>query len=90
MVGEAYQTYVARFTREVGPIEVGAYGKWKGKPVRKLSEAEFTAKQNEYLTLDKTYQLILQRGGTINDAGVKLWRQGAQGRLLEIPDAPAA
>jgi hypothetical protein len=86
MTGESYQTYVARFDREVGPIAVGAYGKWKGKLVRRLSEGEFATKQNEYLTLDKTYRLILERGDTINDAVVKLWRERGAELLLDPVD----
>ncbi len=34
MTGESYQTYLGRFDREVGALQVGAYGKWKGKLVR--------------------------------------------------------
>ncbi len=90
MAGEAYQSYVARFDREVGPLAVGASGKWKGKPVRKLSESEFATKQNEYLTLDKTYRLIVERGDTINDAVVRLWRERAMELILEITDPQAA
>jgi hypothetical protein len=86
MAGESYQTYLGRFEREVGPLAVGAYGKWKGKLVRKLSESEFTAKQNEYLTLDKTYRLICERGDTINDAVVRMWRERGAELLLEPMD----
>ncbi len=86
MAGEAYQSYLARFDREVGALAVGAFGKWKGKLVRKLSESEFAVKQNEYLTLDKTYRLIVERGDTINDAVVRLLRERASELLLEITD----
>ena len=87
MTGESYQSYIQRFDREVGgALQVGAYGKWKGKLVRKLSESEFAVKQNEYLTLDKTYRLICERGDTINDAVVRLWRERGAELILEPPD----
>jgi hypothetical protein len=83
---DAYQGYLARFDSAVGPVEVGAYGKFHGRLVRKLSAAEFTAKHGEFAKLDVTYRGILERGDTINDAVVKLWRERRAELLIDDPE----
>ena len=83
---DAYLEYVARFDREVGPVAVGTAGKWKGKLVRKLSGDEFATRHEEFATLDRTYRGILERGDTINDAVVRLWRERRAELLIEGPE----
>jgi hypothetical protein len=75
MSGDAYLDYLARFEQHVGAIAVGAYGKYQGKLVRKLTADEFTTKHGELSKLSKTYQSILERGDTLNDALTKLLRE---------------
>jgi len=87
MSGDPYLDYVARFDQQVGALAVGAYGKWKGKLVRKLSPEEFATRYQEFTNLDKTYRGILQRGDTINDAVVRLWRE-RRAELLVDDDEP--
>ena len=90
MAADAYQGYLDRFQREVGTIAVGAYGKWKGKLVRKLSPVEFGAKNEEFARLDTTYRGILARGDTINDAVVRLWRERRAELLIDDPEPGAS
>lgn len=74
MVGD-YRAYLSRFDAEVGALAVGAYGKWQGQLVRKLSEAEFATRSAEFDQLDRTYRGILERGDTIDDTLVRVWRE---------------
>ena len=83
---EAYLAYLARFEQEVGALAVGAYGKWKGRLVRKLSAAEFDTRHTEFANLDRTYRGILERGDTINDAVVRLWRERRAELLIDGPE----
>ncbi|HZS37813.1 MAG TPA: hypothetical protein VFF06_13340 [Polyangia bacterium] len=83
MPGDAYLEYLGRFEAHVGAIAVGAYGKFHGKLVRKLSAEEFTVKHGELTKLAKTYQTILERGDTLNDALTKLLRERQIELLLE-------
>ena len=86
MAGDAYAAYVARFDQEVGAVAVGAYGKWRGRLVRKLAPDEFATKNGEFAKLDTTYRGIVARGDTINDAVVKLWRERRAELLIEGPE----
>ncbi len=88
MAGDSYETYRARFDTEVGPIAVGAYGKWKGRLVRKLAPDEYAKKLAEFDTLDRTYRGILERGDTINDAGARLWRERGAELLVDAEPGP--
>lgn len=80
MAADEYLAYLTRFDEQIGQLAVGAYGKWKGKLIRKLSADEFTKKFTEWQTLNRTYQQILERGDTLNDAITKLLRE----RTLEL------
>ena len=75
MVADLYLDYLARFEREVGALAVGAYGKWNGTLVHKLSAEEFRARHQEFAELDSLYRGIVTRGDTINDTVVRLWRE---------------
>jgi hypothetical protein len=86
MAGEAYLAYLARFEQEVGALSVGAYGKWNGKLVRKLSADEFATRNEEFGNLDRTYRGILERGDTINVAVVRLWRVRRAELLITGPE----
>jgi hypothetical protein len=83
---DPYLDYLARFESQVGALAVGAYGKFHGKLVRKLSSDEFTARHGEFTTLDRTYRGILERGDTINDAVVRLWRERRAELLIDGPE----
>ncbi len=78
---DPYRDYLQRFEHEIGAIAVGGYGKYQGKLVRKLNPAEFAKKHDELLTLRGTYEKILERGDTLNDAILRLLRE-RQAELL--------
>jgi hypothetical protein len=86
MAGDPYLEYVARFDAQVGALAVGAYGKFHGKLVRKLSAEEFAQRNSEFSTLDKTYRGIVERGDTINDAVVRMWRERRAELLIDGPE----
>jgi hypothetical protein len=86
MAVDPYLEYLARFEQQVGALQVGAYGKWNGKLVRKLSPEEFAARNTEFTNLDRTYRGILERGDTINDAVVRLWRERRAELLIDGPE----
>ncbi len=85
MADDPYLAYLARFESEIGAVAVGGYGKWKGKLVRKLTPAEFLTKQDELAKLSATYEQILARGDTLNDALTKVIRE----RQIELLVDPA-
>jgi hypothetical protein len=72
---DPYLDYLARFEQQIGALSVGAYGKWKGKLVRKLAPDEFATKHGELTSLSTHYQKSLARGDTLNDALTKLLRE---------------
>jgi hypothetical protein len=86
MAVATYAEYLARFDTQVGALAVGAYGKFHGKLVRKLSPEEFTTRHSEFVVLDKTYRGILERGDTINDAVVRMWRERRAELLIDEPE----
>jgi hypothetical protein len=86
MAVDPYLEYLAKFESQVGALAVGAYGKFQGKLVRKLSAEEFAKRHTEFATLDKTYRGILERGDTINDAVVRMWRERRAELLIDGPE----
>ncbi|HXU71915.1 MAG TPA: hypothetical protein VN947_21425 [Polyangia bacterium] len=86
---DPYLDYLAKFETQVGALAVGAYGKFHGKLVRKLSSDEFATRYSEFSTLDKTYRGILERGDTINDAVVRMWRERRAELLIDGPEPGA-
>lgn len=89
MASDPYLDYVAKFDREVGAVAVGAYGKFQGKLVRKLSPEEFAARHKEFVQLDSAYRGILERGDTINDTVVRMWREKRAELLIDGPEPGA-
>ena len=90
MAGAAdeYREYLARFDQTVeggDAVAVGAFAKFKGKLIKKLSPEEFATKNKEYLDLASHYFQALDRGDTINDVIVKLVRERAAELVLTSP-----
>jgi hypothetical protein len=75
MGADPYQLYLARVEKRVGPIAVGAYGKYNGKLVKKLAPHEFMAKNDELSQLSSHYQKSVARGDTLSDAMLKILAQ---------------
>jgi hypothetical protein len=85
-MADPYREYLAKFESQVGALAVGAYGKFQGKLVRKLAPDEFAKRHDEFVTLDKTYRGIIERGDTINDAVVRMWRERRAELLIDGPE----
>jgi hypothetical protein len=81
-----YAEYVARFDTAAGDtVAVGAFAKYKGRLIKKLTAEEFSEKNKEYLELASHYFHSLDRGDTINDVVVKLVRERAAELVLTSP-----
>jgi hypothetical protein len=80
-----YLEYLARFDRNVGAVDVGAFAKYEGRLIKKLSRAEFEPAFLEYADLAHRYHDSVDRGDTINDAVVKLLRDQAAKLVIKPP-----
>mgnify|MGYP001558474173 CR=1 FL=1 len=80
---EEYRLYLERFDSKIGPCEFGAYAKHEGKLIKKLRYDEFEPKWTEFQDVDRVFSEIMQRGDTINDALVRILRDGCAEFLLE-------
>ncbi len=76
-LAEEYRAYVGRWDKEVGPSDVGAFVKFSGRLIKKMSEEEFAAVHQEYEALAKRYLESVKRGDTVNDVVVRLLRDRA-------------
>lgn len=72
-----YRAYLDRWEKEVGANEIGAFVKFSGRLIKKMSEEEFAVVHQEYETLAKRYLESVQRGDTVNDVVVRLLRDRA-------------
>lgn len=80
-----YHEYLERVTAELGDVAVGAFAKFGGKLIKKLSFEEFTPAYLEYTDLATRYYDSIDRGDTINDVVLRLIRDKAAGLLLPPP-----
>lgn len=84
-----YQEYLARVAKELGDLAVGAFAKWSGKLIKKLSFEEFTPAFLEHAELVQRYHESLERGDTINDVVLRLLRDKAAALILPPPSLTA-
>ena len=82
----AYQAYLDRFDRLVGPRKVGQYGTWQKHLVTKFALDEFQQRVENYEKLEKVCRHILETGATMNDAVTQALEEAAAEILLE-PDS---
>jgi hypothetical protein len=82
---ERYHEYLDRFDRTLPGIQVGAFAKFSGKLIKKLSFEEFTPVYIEYTEIMERYDDSVARGDTINDVVLKLLRDRAANLVLEPP-----
>jgi hypothetical protein len=81
-----YVEYLNRFDREVGTtVEVGAFAKYQGRLIKKMSRDEFDPSFTEYADMARRYHDSLERGDTINDVVVKMLRDSAAKLILKPP-----
>jgi hypothetical protein len=80
-----YAAYLDRCAREIGDVKPGAFAKYAGQLIKKLSFEEFTQAHLEYTELLARYRDSLERGDTINDQVIKLIRQQTASLVLPRP-----
>jgi hypothetical protein len=80
-----YHEYLARFAAKVGDHSVGAFAKFGGKLIKKLSFEEFTPAFIEYTDLSTQYYESIDRGDTINDVVMRVLRDKAATLVLDPP-----
>ncbi|MGE0399301.1 MAG: hypothetical protein AB7T06_21495 [Kofleriaceae bacterium] len=80
-----YHEYLERVSKELGDIAVGAFAKWSGKLIKKLSFEEFTPAFLEHAELVKSYYESIERGDTINDVVLRLIRDKSAALILPPP-----
>jgi hypothetical protein len=80
-----YHEYLERFTTEIGDVRAGAFAKFNGKLIKKLSFEEFTPAYIEYSEMLERFTESLDRGDTINDAVLRILREKAAGLVMKLP-----
>lgn len=80
-----YHEYLERFTTKVGQHDAGAFAKWSGKLIKKLSFEEFTPAYLEYTELSDKYYESIERGDTVNDVVLRVLRDKAATLVLDPP-----
>jgi len=80
-----YHEYLERFASQVGKHDVGAFAKFSGKLIKKLSFEEFTPAFLEYQELSDQYFESIERGDTINDVVLRVLRDKAASLVLAPP-----
>jgi len=80
-----YHEYLDRFMTELGDVKVGAFAKFNGKLIKKLSFEEFTPAYLEYEEIVKRYTESIERGDTINDVVLRLLRERCAALVLKPP-----
>ena len=84
-LADRYHQYLERFSRELGEVTVGAFAKYHGKLIKKLSFEEFTPALVGYLEMAERYTESVERGDTINDVVIKVLRDQAAQLVLQPP-----
>lgn len=80
-----YHEYLERFAAEVGEVAVGAFAKYAGHLIKKMSFEEFTPAYLEYAEISEQYTDSLERGDTVNDVVLRLLRDKAASLVLKPP-----
>ena len=81
---QRYHEYLERFTQELGDVKVGAFAKFRGKLIKKMSFEEFTPAYIEYTEMHERYQESVERGDTVNDLVLRLLRDHAASLVLKF------
>lgn len=80
-----YHEYLDRFRAELGDHPVGAFAKFNGRLIKKLSFEEFTPAYLEYTEILRRYEDSLEAGDTINNFVLKLLREQSANLVLRPP-----
>ena len=80
-----YDEYLARCAAKLGDLAAGAFVKFGGRLIKKLTFEEFTPAYLEYTEMLEHYTASLDRGDTVNDLVLRLLRDKAAGLVLDPP-----
>ena len=80
-----YQAYLSRFDGALGPLAVGAYGKWQGLLIQKLSAEQFAERYAEYVTLHDELERTVAAGLTLRNTLIKQLRELAANLVMPRP-----
>lgn len=80
-----YEEYLERCRTQLGDLAAGAFVKFSGRLIKKLTFEEFTPAYLEYTELLDRYNESLDRGDTINDLVLRMLREKAAGLVLDPP-----
>jgi hypothetical protein len=82
---DRYQEYLERWKAELGDMKPGAFAKYNGKLIKKMTFEEFTPAYVEYMDIVARYQDSLDRGDTINNLVIKLLREQSANLVMKPP-----
>jgi hypothetical protein len=82
---ERYHDYLGRFAQTVGEVKVGAFAKYNGKLIKKMSFEEFTPAYVEYTEMLVRYRETVENGDTVNDLVLRMLRDHAATLILTAP-----
>jgi hypothetical protein len=80
-----YQEYLERFSNSLGELPVGAFTKFGGRLIKKLTFEEFTPAFLDYLDMWTHYDDSVGRGDTIDDIVLSVLREKAANLVLAPP-----
>jgi hypothetical protein len=80
-----YHEYLERFATQLGELPPGAFAKFGGKLIKKLTFEEFTPEYLEYTDMRAHYDESVERGDTINDIMLRVLREKAANLVLAPP-----
>jgi hypothetical protein len=80
-----YHEYLERFAKELGELPAGAFAKFGGHLIKKLTFEEFTPAYLEYTDMRTHYDESVDRGDTINDVVLRVLREKAARLVLSPP-----
>ena len=78
-----YHEYLERFAGELGAVEIGAFTKFGGRLIKKLTLDEVRGAFLGYTDISDRYYDSLDRGDTINDMVVRVLREKAANLVLK-------
>ncbi len=80
---DEYRRYLERFEERVGASDFGAYAKYNGRLIKKLTFDEYEVKLREFEEMNRIYDDIVANGDTINDVLVRILRERCDELLVE-------
>ena len=78
-----YRAYLSRVEQRVGSLKIGAYTKYRGRLIKKLSFDEFADRYERYRKANSAFARMLAKGDTVNDSIVQIIDEHAAELLLD-------